>query len=159
MHVRCYLISSTPPIFLLFEILHVLNTIASGVLHIVSYILASQSGLTHFGMAPPTNDAMVKAFINLISHTWEHTPNLPCCLFPIINEADIERISLGEVTLIPLLFTRLASLHDLRTEVSILRTGLDALDTHTRVLSTISELQEVVSDKVTAPLLSMLHDL
>ena len=110
-------------------------------------------------MAPPSKDEMVKAFIDLVSDTRDRTSNLPNDLFPVINTADIERISLGEATMIPLLCTLLASVHELRSEVSVLRTGLEALDTHTRVLPTISQLQEVVGDKVTAPLASTLRDL
>ena len=110
-------------------------------------------------MASPTKDEMVKAFIDLVSRTRGHTPDLPSNLFPIMNEADIERISLSEVTMIPLLCTLLAYVHDLRTEVSVLRSGLEALDTHIRVLPTFSQLQEVVGEKVTAPLSSSLRDL
>ena len=73
-------------------------------------------------MAPLNKDEMVKAFIDLVSRTRGHTPDLPRNLFPIINEADIERILLGEVTMILLLCTLLASIYELRTEVSILRT-------------------------------------
>ena len=61
--------------------------------------------------------------------------------------------------MIPLLCSLLSSVHELRTEVSVLRSGLEALDVHTRVLPTISQLQEVVGDRVTAPLASSLRDL
>ena len=110
-------------------------------------------------MAVPTKDEMVKAFIDLVSSTRERTSGLPNDLFPVINAADIERISLGEETMIPLLCTLLASVHELRSEVAVLRTGLEALDTHTRVLPTISQFQEVVGDRVTALLASTLRDL
>ena len=110
-------------------------------------------------MAAPTKDEMVKAFIDLVSGTRERSANLPDDLFPVINATDIKRISLGEATMIPLLCSLLSSVHELRTEVSVLRSGLEALDVHTRVLSTISQLQEVVGDRVTAPLTSSLRDL
>ena len=154
-----YLSCSAPFIFLVFEISHVFNTIASGVLNLVTYIPAPHLGLTPFRMAPPTKDEIVKAFIDLVSHTRVHSPNLSSSLFLIINEADIETISHSEVTMIPLLCTLLASVTELRTEVSMLGFGLEALDTHTGVLPTISQLQEVVGDKVTAPLASTLRDL
>ena len=91
-------------------------------------------------MATPSKDEMVKAFIDLVSTTRERSSNLPNDLFPVINATDIVRISLGEATMIPLLCSLLSSVHELRTEVSVLRSGLEALDVHTRVRPTISQL-------------------
>ena len=110
-------------------------------------------------MASPAHDEAIRAFINLVSHTGKLTPDLPRSVFPVMVLADVERISLGEATMIPILCSLFSTVTELKTQVSTLESALTALDAHTRSLPSAATIQGVVSESATAPISASIRDL
>ena len=110
-------------------------------------------------MATPSHDEAIRAFINLVSRTQELTPELPRSVFPLMTPSDIERVSLGEATMIPILCSLMSTVTELKTQVSTLQSALTALDAHTRSLPSATTIQGVVSESATVPLSASVRDL
>ena len=110
-------------------------------------------------MATPSHDEAIRDFINLVSRTRELTPDLPRSVFPVMTPNDVERVSLGEAMMIPILCSLMSTVTELKTQVSTLQSALTALDAHTRSLPSAATIQEVVSESATVPLSASVLDL
>ena len=110
-------------------------------------------------MAALFHDEAIRAFINLVSRTRELTPDLPRSVFPVMAPGDVERISLEEATIIPILCSLLSIIMELKTQVSTLQSTLMAHDGHTRSVPSGATIQVVVSESATVPLAASVHDL
>ena len=91
-------------------------------------------------MAAPICSEATLAFIDLVTRARQLTPNLPTTILPVLSASDIERISLCEATMVPILCTLRLTVNNIRSEISVLRSSLKALDTHTRALPTTTHL-------------------
>ena len=80
-------------------------------------------------------------------------------MLSVLTAADIEKISLGEATIVPILCTLLLTVNDMRSEISALRSSLEALDSHTCACPTTAEIQRPVQDGATLPISNTLRDL
>ena len=110
-------------------------------------------------MAAPSRGEATQAFINLVSRAQRLTPDLPTTMLPVLSADDIERISLVEATMVPILSTLLLAVNDMRTEIAVLHSSIEALDTHTRTLLKTTQVQGAVQDGATKLLSHAIRDL
>ena len=110
-------------------------------------------------MAAPTNGQATQVFIDLLARVHQLTPDLPTTMLPVLSAVDIEKISLCEATMVPTLSTLLLLFNDTRSEITVLSSTLEALDTHTRTLSSTSQVQGAVQEGATLPISNMIRDL